>query len=231
MFGLLERVEIKKESIKIVWQQGKPVEVISEVCIQEDVDLLILGAIQNEDMLRYYIGSVARKISRKPPCSILLVTNPQKKSSELSSIVITGINHSKTEYTIAKALEFSQPFSLKKVFIVEEVKPSKLKTKIDDDITLEKAFKEKELLRIAENKRIENFIRPLKSDFNAEIELKCIFGKEGYSIGHFAEVIKADLLVMNSPDKKLGFLDRFFPHNLEYVLSDMPCDLMIIHHK
>ncbi len=225
---LLKRVGIEKESTKIIWQQGKPVEVISEVCIEEKVDLLILGAVQNEDMLRYYIGSVARRISRKPPCSLLLVTNPQKKSSELSSIVINGINHPKTEATILKALEFSQSFETKKVFIVEEVKSSKLKTRIDDDETLEQAFIEKETFIKAENERIADFLRPLKSDFSAKIEMKCVFGKEGYSIGHFAEVIGANLLVMNSPDKKLGFLDRFFPHDLEYVLSDMPCDLMIV---
>ena len=72
---------------------------------------------------------------------------------------------------------------------------------------------------------------PLQMKGSAKISMKCVFGKEGYSIGHFAEIWGADLLVMNSPDKKLGFLDRFFPHDLEYVLSDMPCDLMIVHPK
>jgi hypothetical protein len=57
----------------------------------------------------------------------------------------------------------------------------------------------------------------------------CIFGKKGYSIGHFAETSKADLLMVNSPDTKLGFLDRVFTHDLEYILSDMPCDILIVH--
>ena len=68
---------------------------------------------------------------------------------------------------------------------------------------------------------------PLDSD--TDVTLRCVFGKKGYSISHYAEVKKASLLVMNSQDNRLGILDRFFTHDLEFVLSDMPCDLMIVH--
>jgi len=190
----------------------------------------VLGAIQNEAMLRYYIGSVARKISRRPPCSLLLVTKPNKNESGLNSIVISGIDHPKTSNTIDMALNFSKNFNSNEVVIVEEVRPSKVKTRIEDDLTLEKAFEERENLKKKEDKRINQIIELTKNDsLKSNIQLKCIFGKVGYSIGHFAEIKNADLLVMNSPDKKLGFLDRFFPHDLEYILSDMPCDLMIVH--
>lgn len=226
---LLSKVEIAEADVEVIWKEGKPVEVLSEVCSTERIDLLILGAIQNEDMLRYYLGSVARKISRKPPCSLLLITNPQKKSSGLSSVVVNGVNHIKTEHSIISALNFSKAFSVKELAIVEEVETSNLKTRIDDNQSLEKAFREKEAYRKAENNRILEIIKPYKEEVDAKIHMKCIFGRHGYSIGHFAEVTKADLLVMNSPDKKMGFLNRFFPHDLEYVLSDMPCDLMIIH--
>lgn len=228
---MLSRVGIARENVQIIWEEGNPIDVLSEVCYRENIDLLVLGAIQNEAMLRYYIGSVARKISRRPPCSLLLVTEPKETSSELNSVVVNGINHPKTENTILKTLAFSKAFHVNEVIIVEEVKSSKLKTRIDDNETLEKAFEEREIMRKAENERIANFIRPHQKDFDISIKMKCVFGQEGYSIGHFAEVKSADLLVMNSPDKKLGFLDRFFPHDLEYVLSDLPCDLMIVHPK
>jgi len=226
---MLSRVGIDQDKVEIVWEEGKPLDVLTDVCQRENINLLVLGAIQNEAMLRYYIGSIARKISRRPPCSLLLVTDPQKKSSKLNSVVVNGIDHPKTENTILKTLDFSKAFDVNEVIIVEEVKASKLKTRIDDNETLEKAFEEREIMRKAENERMADFVRPLQKQVSSNIKMKCVFGKEGYSIGHFAEVKNADLLVMNSPDKKLGFLDRFFPHDLEYVLSDMPCDLMIVH--
>lgn len=226
---LLERVEIDPSTIEVIWEEGKPVQVLSEVCYRESVDLLILGAVQNEAMLNYYIGTVARRISRRPPCSLLLVTNPKATESRLNSLVVNGIDHPKTENTIRTAMSFAAHFDVNEVTVVEEVSPAKLKTKIVDDKTFEKAQAERERLREEENQRIREVVNHCQEKRDIEINMRCVFGKEGYSIGHFAEVKKADLLVMNSPDSKLGFLDRFFPHDLEYVLSDMPCDLMIVH--
>jgi nucleotide-binding universal stress UspA family protein len=46
-------------------------------------------------------------------------------------------------------------------------------------------------------------------------------------LARFAEDIKADLLVVGDVGK-LGFLDRLFPHDLEDILSDLPCNLLIV---
>ena len=228
MDDLLDKVGIKKEYVQIIWEEGNPVEVLRSVSKREEVDLLILGAMQHEALFRYYIGSVARKISRKPPCSLLLVTHPSKNESGLDSVVINGIDHPKTKTSIETALTFANQFDVHDVSIVEEVSSKKVKTKIDDDQSVEKAFKEKEVVQSVEDKRIEEIIEHIQNRGRAKIETKCVFGKAGYSISHFAEVKKADLLVVNSPDEKLGFLDKFFPHDLEYILSDLPCDLMIV---
>ena len=225
---LLVRVNIKKEFVQIIWEEGKPVDVLCRVSKREKIDLLILGAMQNEAMFRYYMGSVARKISRKPPCTLLLVTHPSKNESSLNSVVVNGINHAKTDKTIETALAFVNQFDVGNVMIVEEVSNKKVKTKIDDDESLKKAAAEKERVQSEEEKRVHEIINHTTTKGRAKIETKCVFGKLGYSIGHFAEIKKSDLLVMNSPDKKLGLLDKFFPHDLEYILSDLPCDLMIV---
>jgi hypothetical protein len=60
-----------------------------------------------------------------------------------------------------------------------------------------------------------------------EIIVQPIFGRRGYSIGHFARVRRADLLIMNAPNK-LTVWDRLFPHDLEYILSDLPTDVLIV---
>jgi nucleotide-binding universal stress UspA family protein len=228
---LLEKVGLQKESVKLIWKEGKPEKVLSEVCLAEKVDLLILGAIKHEALVKHYIGSVARKISRNPPCSLLLITNPQKSTQGLRKVVVNGLNHLKTKNTIEKACYFALSFDVKKITIVEEIRPTEVKTKIDDNLTLEQAYHEKQELRKREDKRIFEILKPIPIPSQTEISVRAVFGKEGYSISHYAEVKKASLLVMNSPDNKLGFLDRLLPHDLEYVLSDMPCDLLIVHQK
>ena len=60
----------------VVFNPGEPVESILESVNQNGVDLLILGALQRENFLKYYIGSIARKITRKASCSVMLLINP-----------------------------------------------------------------------------------------------------------------------------------------------------------
>ena len=57
--------------------------------------------------------------------------------------------------------------------------------------------------------------------------MQSIFGRRGYSIGHYAKVKRADLLIMNAP-KKTSLVDRIFPHDIEYILSELPTDLLIV---
>jgi nucleotide-binding universal stress UspA family protein len=59
------------------------------------------------------------------------------------------------------------------------------------------------------------------------IKTQSIFGRRGYSIGHYAKIKRADLLVISAP-KKTGILDRIFPHDLEYILSELPTDVLIV---
>lgn len=225
---VLIKAGISRDETDIIWEEGKVVNVLFDVCKRERVDLLILGAMQDENMLTYYIGSTARKLSRKPPCSLLLITNPQTAQSKLKSIVVNGIDHEKTAFTIESALDFAKHFKVNELFVVEEVSSKKVKTRINDEKSLEQAFLEKERMREHENKRVNKLINRMEEFKDLEVSTKCIFGKEGYSIGHFAEVKNADLLVMNGPDRKLGFLQKLFPHNLEYILTNLPCNLMIV---
>lgn len=197
-------------------------------CKEEKINLLILGAIQHEAVLNYYLGSVARSISRNPPCSLLLIIDPKMAKSKLNSIVVNGHQNVKTIESLSIAFEFSQKYDAKNVFVVEEISPKMVKTKIDDNSSLEFAQKEKESIVRSENKKLDTLITSVPQSNGLNVKKKIVFGKRGYSIGHFAEVKNADLLVLNSPDKKLGFLDRFFPHDLEYILSDLPCNLLIV---
>ena len=73
---------------------------------------------------------------------------------------------------------------------------------------------------------IKNILKDVDCE-NLSVKMQSIFGKRGYSIGHYAKVKRADLLIMNAPTK-LGLLDRIFPHDLEYILSELPTDVLIV---
>lgn len=61
------------------------------------------------------------------------------------------------------------------------------------------------------------------------INIKITSGKRGFEISKFARKVEANLVVVAGAGKKLGFMDRILSHDLEYLLADIPTNLLIIH--
>lgn len=224
--SLLQEAEPLNKSFKTIWQEGNPVEVILETCKNQNIDLLILGALQQENLFKYYVGSIARKITRKAPCSVLLLIKPSIERIPCKHIVVNGLKDKKTEETIRTSLLVSKKLNCNKITIVEEINKGELQIKVNDDKSLRKANIAKERIKNREDKRVQNILKDIDCK-NLSIKTQSIFGKRGYSIGHYAQVKRADLLVMNAPTK-LGILDRIFPHDIEYILSELPTDVLIV---
>lgn len=229
--AIVESCDAKLDEVEFEWVEGDPAAVILEVAKSKNVDLIIAGALPREGLLRYYMGSVARRLVRGADCSVLLLTHPNKLKNTCGKVVVNGLDHPKTADTIKVAASVATHLGSSDLTIVEEVDPSKIGTKVEDDLTLRKANRARQNIEKNEEKRIHQILKDIESELNLHVGQKCIFGKKGYTISHFTEAQCADLLVMNSPDTKLGFLDRMFTHDLEYVLSELPCDLLIVHSK
>jgi nucleotide-binding universal stress UspA family protein len=212
--------------LKAIWQEGKPVDVILQTATQENVDLLILGALQKEKIYKYYVGSIARELTRKAPCSVLLLLKPSIDRIACKHIVVSGLQDHKTKETLNAAFNISKDLGCKRVTIVEEISQTELNVKVSDDVSLRKATLTKERLQKREDARVNEMLQHIDTD-DITIKTQSIFGRRGYSIGHYAKVKRADLLVISAP-KKTGILDRIFPHDLEYILSELPTDVLIV---
>lgn len=215
--------------VEIVFQSGNPVDVILSTSKEKRVDLLILGALKRENFLKYYVGSIARKITRQAKCSILLLIKPSVERIPCQHIVVNGLKDPKTKRTIASAFYVAKTLNANKVTIVEEITQDELAIKVEDDKSLRMANIVKERIRLRENARVKAIIKDIPEAHTKQIAIKSqpIFGKKGYSIGHYAQIARADLLVMNSPSK-MTFWDRLFPHDIEHILTELPTDVLII---
>ena len=116
-----------------------------------------------------------------------------------------------------------------KITVVEEIDQEEVSVNIDDDKSLRKSTIIKERLRVREEARVQKILSTIPDDFTKKMIIKSqpIFGKRGYSIGHYAQVARADLLVMNAP-AKMTFWDRVFPHDIEHILTELPTDVLIV---
>jgi nucleotide-binding universal stress UspA family protein len=221
----------KKEPLDyvVIFKLGNPVDAILNATEEHKIDLLILGAVQRERFLKYYIGSIARKITRKAKCSILLLIKPSILRVPCKHIVVNGLKDPKTERTIAFAFYVAKQLQTEKITVVEEIKQDQIKIKIDDDISLRRSNIIKERIKLREDSRIKDIISHIPKEYTKNIVVKTqpIFGKQGYTIGHYAQISRADLLVMNAPTK-MTFWDRLFPHDIEHILTELPTDVLIL---
>ncbi|MFI1744685.1 universal stress protein [Thalassobellus sediminis] len=226
---ILKSFEKDKLDYEVVFKKGDPVDVILSVSEEKNIDLLVLGAVQRERFVKYYVGSIARKITRQAKCSILLLIKPSVNRVACEHIVVNGLKDPKTEQTITTSFYVAKQLKAKKITIVEEINQEQVAVKVDDDKSLRRASIIKERIKLRENSRIKEIIEHIPETYTNDIIIKSqpIFGKKGYSIGHYAQISRADLLVMNAPSK-MTFWDRLFPHDIEHILTELPTDVLIL---
>ncbi len=216
-------------AFEIIFKPGDPVSAILSAAKENSIDLLILGALKRENFLKYYVGSIARKITRQAQCSVLLLIGPSVEQQPYKNVVVNGLKDPKTKQTIEIAYYVTHQLKSEKITIVEEIEQDEVDVKVDDDKTLRKANIVKERIKLREASRIKKIMDKIPHEYTANIITKSqpIFGKQGYSIGHYAQIVRADLLIMNAPSK-MTFWDRLFPHDIEHILTELPTDVLII---
>ena len=227
---ILEDSPVQPKLITVLWEEGGPIPTILKMCEKNKIDLLLLGAVQRENVLRFYVGSIAREITRKAPCSVLLLIKPSVEEVPSKHVVVNALNEPNTEKTIRAAFEFSSLMEIPNVTLVGEISQSKVNVTADDDESLKKVTEIKEGIENEEKNRYDEILKNIPDSLkeNKKIQSQSIFGARGYSIGHYARVVRADLLVLNSEMKRSSFISRIFPKDMEHILSELPTDVLII---
>jgi nucleotide-binding universal stress UspA family protein len=228
---VMRKLGINEKNTRVIWHEGNPVITLLELCKLNIVDLLIVGAMQKENMLQYYLGSVARKISRKAKCSVLLLTHPVKEGSRFRKIIVNGIENPKTVHTINTAVYFAKHINAKNITVATEVHQHGLAMTMASESTAGEASKIRKEFTEEEINKVHDIVTNVSEKEGIEISEKLIKGKHGYAISQYAQSKKADLLIINSPDQTYGIMDRIFTHDMEYILEDLPCNVLIVHSR
>lgn len=213
--------------LEVIFKEGKPVQTLSAICEKNKIDLLMLGALQRENLLKHYLGSVARKLTKKVSCSVLLLIKQTKNDEVHKHIVVNGLETDESENTIHRAFYVANSLSSKKVTIVEETKGKEVK--VDDDRSLRRAAINHERKVHQENLRIQKIIDsvPEKYKVDLKVKLQGIYGKSGYSIGHYARVVRSDLLITDNA-KRQTLLKKLLANELSFILSELPTNVLIL---
>ena len=138
-----------------------------------------------------------------------------------------GVNY---QDTISTGIEWAKLEGAEQVVIFKAIKLFGLSMAIKGEEGSEKSYEEARRKIVSEAyEETEALLSDIDSG-NLRVHIKIAAGKPGYELKKCALKFRADLLVVKAPGHKLGVLDRLFPHYLEQVLWDLPCNLLIDKH-
>lgn len=228
LHDLLQQSGMPIDEVKIIWENGKPSDRILAACEKENIDLLVAGALKKENLMQYYAGSVARKILRKAECSVLMLINPSDTPRRFTNLVVTAENSPFVEETIETACHIGVLEKASWLHIVRELKLYGLTMAMTEQYS-EKAYEDfREKLVKDEVEKVEKMLSHIPHE-GLKVNVKLVSGKSGFELVQFAQRKHADLLIAGAPPRRFSFFDRIFPHDLEYIFADMPCNLLIVH--
>lgn len=224
---MVENTEADSEHLRYIWEQGKTAKKILAIGKREKIDLLVAGALKRENLVKYYFGSVARKLIRKSNCSILMLTGPEMPANPFSKIVIDGTEGNDDASTIRTGLSIAKSEHAKRVYIFKGIKLFGLSMALagEEDNEQEQEERRRELIS-REHEEIDKIIAQQDTG-SLRIHVKIASGKPGYELRRFTQRVGADLLIVKSPGHNLNLLDRIFPHHLEQVIEDLPTNILI----
>ncbi|HEX6224309.1 MAG TPA: universal stress protein [Chryseolinea sp.] len=216
------------DDIKIFWEEGKPSQRILAICNKENVDLLIAGALKKENLLQYYLGTVARKIIRKADCSVLLLVNPSVNPQPFKNIVVEADDRPYVEQSLNAACQIALKDQSSWLHIVRELRMYGLTMTAAEQCSEQEYEEMRHNLVQSEIETVEKILHQIPHE-GIKINIKLVSGKSGFELTQFTQRKQADLLIVGAPERRFSFFDRVFTHDQEYIFADLPCNLLIIH--
>jgi nucleotide-binding universal stress UspA family protein len=212
---------------KVIWRSGNPEREILNACREKNIDLLVAGALKKEKVIKRYVGSISRSIMRNADCSIYVVNNPTTDLKPIQHIVVNAEDSPHVESAIGIACYLAEKENSSWVHIVREIKMMGLTLSANEQLTAQEYSESKQALLQEEINAVEKILSEIPHA-KTKVNIKMLSGKSGFELRKFVEKKQGDLLVVGAPTRRLSFFDRIFPHDLEYIFADIPCNLLIV---
>jgi nucleotide-binding universal stress UspA family protein len=206
---------------------GQPREAILQVIAENEIELIVAGALEKEVALRQFLGNVARRLVREAACSVMLFTKPEREPKPLRRIVFFVPDY--TEHA-RRALQTTLQLAMKeecetlyviRVYTTFDAARATLRANAEhgDEHPAARTLEEEE-------EALEDFIEELTlGGTELAIEARCIRGNTGFAASDFVQAVEANLLVV-PVEPNAGSIE--LPPHIAWVTDVIPCNLWVI---
>ena len=219
MFG---RLHLPGDS-PIHYGEGEPADGILKAITENNVDLIVAGALEKETALHPFLGNVARRLLREAKCSVLLFTHPELTPKPLKKIVFVANYSDHAQQAFRQTLQLAEAEKCERLYAIrvyttfDEVRATMF---VDDGDgkPRPRTFDQEEAM-------LEKFVLDA-GDTEVPIEVRCIRGNTGFAASDFVKSVEADLLVV--PVHKSETSAERLPSHLVWIADVIPCNLWLV---
>jgi len=235
--GLLVQCNIDPDETKLVWEEEiagtETAQQILDICNDYQIDLLIAGALQEENLLnKYFAGTIARTFLREAKISILILLEPKKHCKDISHLTIydhptenpftpfTNLVEGLSWMDYLERIDFFVPVIrvgwVARNFGWLYLKPRK-------GMIIQRLFVDRKLQR---KKQALREINP-----ETTVVLHAAIDHPVERVRKFAQKTKTDLLVMRAPDLTKTWRSYFSNRDFEKLLTNLPANVLFLRNK
>lgn len=205
--------------------QPDPREPISsQVCAlaaQDDSELVVIGALKREGAMRAVVGSTARRVARRCPCSVLLISTEGRAPSQWTQFLL-GVEDSDDCVQMCQRL----------LSVARATGP-------DVEVCFAREYRSLGGVMHAPNAEhdpsdpgalhlieLKELLARLDLD-GVRLRAITLPGRPGQEVARHADDAGSDLVVVRGPSAPLGVLDRLLSHPLNLLLDQLPCSALV----
>jgi len=206
----------------IHYEQGEPAEAILRVIADNNIDMIVAGALEKEVVLHPFLGNVARRLVREATCSVMLFTRPEIKPKSLRRIVFVadysehGLQALKITLPLALAESCERLYVIRIITTFDQARASRW---------ADAGNRETGKANEHEEDTLEKFVLSAGAT-EVPIEARCIRGNTGLAASDFVQSVEADLLVV--PARTNDGTSGQLANNIAWIIDVIPCNLWVI---
>ena len=224
---IMRECGLEGASLEIIRQGRDPASAILGKVKDLKVDLLIAGALEQESVIRFYMGSVARKLMRRSPCSVLFFTRPSEQPAGFRNVYVFVEFTTAGEKTVRVAQQLALLEGVPELHLLRDFYIPGLSLVSEDARSTEVGRQLRSKTQQEERQMMEMFVRALHLK-GIKLSMESLYGREGWEASNYVREHHADLYVVPAPEREPKLLDRLFPSSLEFVFERLPSNILLV---
>jgi nucleotide-binding universal stress UspA family protein len=207
--------------------EGDPAKALERAAEEAGLDLLVFGALERENVLKRYAGSVARTLMRRAARSTLTLVDPANRPGPFRAVCVSVEFDARGERALLLAADLAKRESVERLCLVREIEAPGFAVAVQDAGSIAEAERVREEWLRDEREKTRLFA--LEAGLRADaFETVALFGGKGKEVAEYVKRSGADLLVVPAPARKYCVLGRLFPHDVERLFEALPCSLLLV---